>query len=388
MQPMPNAIHDTQPSNTKDKPRFLQVSQEIQPVIRMKGINYAFGRGESRKQVLFDNQLTIYPGEIVFLTGPSGSGKTTLLTLIGALRSIQEGSMRVLDQELAGMAPERLQAVRRDIGFIFQAHNLFDSLTAFQTLELAMRLHPQTESERRTRPQEMLAELGLADRMHYKPEKLSGGQQQRVAIGRALINHPRIILADEPTAALDKDTGRHVVTILRKRAREEACTILIVTHDNRILDVADRILRMVDGIIVSNVVVADSIAIGDFLQNSSVFKDVNPTALAAVAKSMRLEFYDKNEMVIREGEIGDRFYLVRSGKVAVLKENDGQLAMLGQLGSGDVFGQLALLRDQPRAATIKALSRLEVFTLAKEEFDAAIRTSNSFREQLEKLSFY
>jgi putative ABC transport system ATP-binding protein len=380
--------HPTQPAAGRAYTGFSQRSQEIRPVIRMTGINYAFGEGESRKQVLFDNRLTVYPGETVILTGPSGSGKTTLLTLIGALRSIQEGSMRVLDQELAGKAPESLQVVRRDIGFIFQAHNLFDSLSAFQTLELAMRLHSYTDDEFHTRPREMLTELGLAERMHYKPEKLSGGQRQRVAIGRALINHPRIILADEPTAALDKDTGRQVVSILQRRAKTEACTILIVTHDNRILDVADRILRMVDGEIVSDVVVADSLAIGEFLQNCPVFKDVNPTTLAGAANSMRLEAYDTGEMIIREGETGDRFYLIRSGTVEVLKESDGRMASLGNLTTGDFFGELALLREEPRAASVKALEAVEVFSLAKEKFDEVIKASNSFKAQLEKHYFY
>lgn len=367
---------------------FALRDERIRPAIEIKALNHSFGQGESRKQVLFDNNLTIYPGEIVIMTGPSGSGKTTLLTLIGALRSVQEGSLKVLDQELAGMDPAGRQQVRKDIGFIFQAHNLFESLTAFQTLALAMQLYPYAPEQFQTRPLEVLTELGLKERMHQKPEKLSGGQRQRVAIGRALVNHPKFILADEPTAALDKDTGRQVVEILQKRAREEQCTIIIVTHDNRILDVADRILKMVDGYIVSDVVMADSLLIGDFLKKCPVFKDVGPTVLADTAQAMKLEQYPAGTFVIQQGEVGDRFYLIRSGTVEILKETDGRLTSLGKLGPGDFFGELALLRHEPRAASIKALEDIEVFSLPKERFDKVVQSSASFTEQLKKAYFH
>ena len=375
--------HDPAPAS----PAFLVREEGVPPSILVKGLQYAFGEGESRKQVLFDNQLTVFPGEIVILTGPSGSGKTTLLTLIGGLRSLQEGSMKVLGTELAGLGHKGLQGIRRQIGFIFQAHNLFDSLTAYETLALAMKLYPHSGEAMRNRPGEILTELGLEDRMSYKPEKLSGGQRQRVAIGRALINHPRLILADEPTAALDKDTGRQVVGMLQKRAKEERCTILIVTHDNRILDAADRILRMVDGYIVSDVVVADSVAIGAFLKDCPIFKETSPAVLAGVAGAMKLERYDEGEMVIREGEEGDRFYLVRSGRLEALKESGGRLQSVGLMGPGEFFGELALLKNAPRAASVKALGKVELFSLPKEKFDEVVHASTSFREQLKKAYF-
>ena len=368
-------------------PTFVMRDAAVQPSIRMKGINYAFGEGESRKQVLFDNELRVFPGEIVILTGPSGSGKTTLLTLVGALRSIQEGSMEVLGHDLGGMGSRGLQEVRQNIGFIFQAHNLFESLTAYETLALAMQLYPYSKKELRERPAEILTELGLEERMQYKPEKLSGGQQQRVAIGRALVNHPKLILADEPTAALDKDTGRQVIRILQKRAKEEDCTILIVTHDNRILDAADRILKMVDGYIVSDVVVSDSLVIGEFLRKCEVFKDVSPTLLAGAAKAMKLVTYSAGDFVIQQGEVGDKFFLIRSGAAEILKDKEGQLRSIGTLGPGDFFGELALLRHEPRAATIKALEPLEVFILPREIFDEVVHSSSSFREQLKKEYF-
>jgi putative ABC transport system ATP-binding protein len=222
------------------------------PVIALKGVDYSFGEGVSCKQVLAGICLNIWPGEIVISTGPSGSGKTTLLTLLGALRSPQSGSVKVLGRELSGLDLHAQEAVRRDIGFIFQAHHLFASLTALQTLRLAMQLHPHSREELAARPERLLAQLDLLNHAHHKPAQMSVGQCQRVAIGRALINHPRLILADEPTAALDKDTGRLVVNLLKQRATEEGCTIIIVTHDPRILDVADRIIHLVDGRIVED----------------------------------------------------------------------------------------------------------------------------------------
>ena len=185
-------------------------------------------------------------GQIVIMTGPSGSGKTTLLSLIGALRSAQEGSLTVLGHELIGLGESQLVEVRRDIGFIFQSHNLFESLTASQNIEMAVELLDNWR-EKRKRAVQILTQLGLSHQVDYKPKALSGGQKQRVAIARALVNQPLLILADEPTAALDKKSSREVVTLMQKLAEEQGRTILIVTHDNNILDVADRIINLNDG---------------------------------------------------------------------------------------------------------------------------------------------
>ena len=239
-------------------------------VVTIEQLNFYFGQGELRKQVLFDLDLKIDRGQIVILTGPSGSGKTTLLTLMGALRSLEAGSLQVLGQELRGLGNKERVEVRRNIGFIFQAHNLFESLTARQNVEMAIELRDSWGNKRELSTG-ILTQLGLGDRTEYKPQNLSGGQKQRVAIARALVNKPQLILADEPTAALDKITGREVVTLLQKLAREEGCTVLMVTHDNRILDVADRIVNLVDGRLESDQNVTE------LMENQIIGSHQNPT---------------------------------------------------------------------------------------------------------------
>jgi putative ABC transport system ATP-binding protein len=217
-------------------------------VIAIDKVNHYFGSGHLRKQILFEVSTRIQAGEIVIMMGPSGSGKTTLLTLIGALRSTQEGSMVVLEEELRNASNAKLVKLRRNIGYIFQAHNLLNSLTASQNVQMSLELHEQLSSrERQHRAEEMLDAVGLASHVSYYPQDLSGGQKQRVAIARALASYPKIVLADEPTSALDKQSGRDVVEIMQRLAKQQGSAILLVTHDNRILDIADRIIYMEDG---------------------------------------------------------------------------------------------------------------------------------------------
>jgi putative ABC transport system ATP-binding protein len=220
----------------------------LQPVIDVENLDHYFGTGQLKKQVLFNINLTINAGEIVIMTGPSGSGKTTLLTLVGGLRSAQSGSLQILGKELCKANAKQLTQARRNHGYIFQAHNLHGSLTAVQNVRMGLEVHPKiSPQEMLMRSQKMLEEVGLGNRLNYYPDNLSGGQKQRVAIARALVSNPKIILADEPTAALDKQSGRDVVELMQKLAKEHDCTILLVTHDNRILDIADRIVYMEDG---------------------------------------------------------------------------------------------------------------------------------------------
>ncbi|TAE94458.1 MAG: ATP-binding cassette domain-containing protein [Oscillatoriales cyanobacterium] len=210
----------------------LQISE---PVISMHKLDHYFGQGQLQKQVLFDINLEIYAGEIVLMTGPSGSGKTTLLTLIGGLRSGQSGSLKILGQEMCNASQDKLVKTRRNIGYIFQAHNLHRSLTALQNVQMGLEVHGNlSRVEMRDRSGQMLELVGLEDRLNYYPDDLSGGQKQRIAIARALVSRP-------------SKSGREVVVLMQQLAKEQGCTILLVTHDNRILDIADRIVHMEDG---------------------------------------------------------------------------------------------------------------------------------------------
>jgi len=224
----------------------------MNPAIKITSLNHFYGEKNLKKQVLFDINLEIKAGEIVIMTGPSGSGKTTLLSLIGGLRSVQHGSLQQLNQELNGANEEQLVQIRRHIGYIFQAHNLLPFLTVRQNVQMSIELHHIIKKEAISKSEAMLKEVGLGEKINDYPDNLSGGQKQRVAIARALVSHPSIVLADEPTAALDKKTGRDVVNIMQRLAKEQYCTILLVTHDDRILDIADRVIHMEDGRLENN----------------------------------------------------------------------------------------------------------------------------------------
>ncbi len=222
-----------------------------EPVISIQHLNHYYGKGALRRQILFDINLEINPGEIVLMTGPSGSGKTTLLSLIGGLRSVQEGSLKFLGRELYRASQTKLVSIRRNIGYIFQAHNLLEFLTARQNVQMAVELNKNiSQQEAIAKAESILRAVGLGQRINYYPDSLSGGQKQRIAIARALVNNPALVLADEPTAALDKQSGRDVVELMQRLAKEQGTSILLVTHDNRILDIADRIIEMEDGILV------------------------------------------------------------------------------------------------------------------------------------------
>jgi putative ABC transport system ATP-binding protein len=230
----------------------LDAGQVDGPAIAIRGLDFAYHEGALDHQVLFGLDLDIRRGEVVLLTGPSGCGKTTLLSLIGGLRSVETGELVVLGQELHACSQAELVHVRRSIGFIFQLHNLLDFLTARQNVQMALQLHPElSRKAMERRAGLMLESVGLGRYCESYPGQLSGGQKQRVSIARALASRPRLILADEPTSALDSQTGREIVEILLRLAREEGCTILMVTHDVRIADVADRVIEMEDGRIVS-----------------------------------------------------------------------------------------------------------------------------------------
>ena len=225
----------------------------MEPIV-VRGVDHAFGEGEARKQVLFGIDLTVTRGSLVVLMGPSGSGKTTLLTLMGCLRQVQTGSIQVLGTELASADKRTFEALRRRLGFIFQAHNLHDSLTARQNVLMSLQVHGRGDLDRQSVAAEhLLGLLGLEHRVDYLPGKLSGGQKQRVAVARALVANPEIVFADEPTAALDKASGLRVVQLLRDLGRARGTTTVMVTHDPRILQLADRVVELQDGALVERI---------------------------------------------------------------------------------------------------------------------------------------
>ncbi len=219
-------------------------------LVKAREVRHAFGEGELRKEVLHGVSCEIRSQEIVIITGPSGSGKTTFLTLMGALRAVQTGSVRLLGQELRGANAEALVRARRAVGFIFQQHNLLPAFTAGENVQLALSVESGlSPAACRHRAADGLAAVGLAEHAHKRPAQLSGGQRQRVAIARALVRRPRLILADEPTASLDRATGGEVVALLQRLVREENCALVLITHDARILGIADRVLHLEDGLL-------------------------------------------------------------------------------------------------------------------------------------------
>jgi putative ABC transport system ATP-binding protein len=260
-------------------------------------------------------------------------------------------------------------------------------LTASQNVRLALGLVDGPAAQKQRLAAEMLTRLGLSHRLDYKPHALSGGQRQRVAIARALVHCPRLILGDEPTAALDKEAGRDVVTLLQKRAREDRCTVIIVTHDNRILDVADRMVNMVDGRIVSNVAVKEALLICEFLVNCPTFMNQPTAVVSDVAEKMAREKFRAGTTIFHQGDPGDKFYLIRKGSCDVVQEKDGAVQVLRTLGVGEFFGEIALITGKPRTATIVARENTIFYTLDHKSFKAVLDANASLKDQILRVLF-
>jgi putative ABC transport system ATP-binding protein len=222
-------------------------------VIEARDLVKTYAQGEAAMRALDDVSVDVHPGELMLLVGPSGSGKTTLLSVVGCILRPSSGSLRILGDDITRLRERDLPAIRRErIGFVFQAFNLFPTLTALQNVALALDLKGAGGRAAKDRAAALLDQVGLGAKLEAYPADLSGGQKQRVAIARALAGDPPIILADEPTAALDSQSGRTVMNVLQALAHERDRAIVIVTHDNRMLGYADRTVRMEDGRVVSD----------------------------------------------------------------------------------------------------------------------------------------
>ena len=355
----------------------------LQPTVRVEALDHFYGEGESRNQVLHDNRIELEAGQFVVMTGPSGAGKTTLLTLVGALRSVQQGRIEVLGQSLSELGTRELVAMRRNVGFIFQMHNLFDALSAYENVKMAMQLGDCPVAEMRQRGTAILDRLGLGNRVDHQPRSLSGGQRQRVAIARALVNRPKLVLADEPTAALDRESAHKVVDLLKETTVEQGSTVVMVTHDHRIIEKADRLVHMVDGRIASDVVLHDAMRICEFLKTVEAFGGLTPLELTHVAEKMTKRQFIAGDVIMRQGEEGEEFFLISDGTVEVMREGHD----VADLGAGDFFGEGSLITGEPRNATVVARDDLATYVLGKADFRAAIEASRSFRDQLYRVYF-
>ena len=219
-----------------------------QSTLRVEGVTKRFGASATEVVAVRNVSLAVAPGEIVLIMGPSGSGKTTLLSMLGALLKPTEGTIHLNGEVISVLAENRLPDIRlRQFGFIFQDFNLLSALTALENVAIVAELAGMRNGAARKKAAALLTELGLGGRLNFLPEKLSGGEKQRVAIARALINDPALILADEPTANLDSKIGHEIMRLLRNIAREQGRSVVIVSHDQRIKDIADRVLWLEDG---------------------------------------------------------------------------------------------------------------------------------------------
>jgi len=362
--------------------RAVSLPSDADVVIRAQGVSYAYGAGETRTQVLFDNDLEISRGEVVIMTGPSGSGKSTLLTLIGALRTMQQGRLEVLSHDLTSADGGEQVELRKHIGFIFQQHNLFSSLSAIENVRMATALIPGTVKEMNARAIEMLSRLGLGDRIRHLPSELSGGQKQRVAIARALVNSPQMVLADEPTASLDAESSQVVLELLRNLADGPTkTTVLLVTHDQRVIDKADRIVNMVGGKIVTNSLTRVALRICRALAATDSLTGLSETTFSRLANIMTVETREPGETIVTQGEEGDRFYVVGTGVADSYRDG----AYDEEKCYGEAFGMITSYFKLPVPATVVARTEMELYVLSKDDFLRALADDQTFETRIKSL---
>lgn len=340
------------------------------PIVTITALNHFYGNDNLRRQVLYDINLEIYPGEFVIMTGPSGSGKSTLLSLVGCLRSVQTGSLRVLGQELRGMGDDQRTQIRRNFGYIFQASNLLSFLTVERNIATSLKLQGYSRQTRYDRTVEILKGVGLLPQIKSYPNQLSGGQKQRAAIAGALVTQPKLVLADEPTAALDSKTGRQTIELMHRLAKEQGSSVLMVTHDPRILDVADRIIQVEDGKLGLAYSQEISLALPGLQEEQINAMNIHPDLLT----------YEPGAIVFQEGDPALLFYTVIQGRVeAYHTQENGERQILNTLERGQFFGEIGLLNaDSRRSASIRVTddAPAKLMTIKRDDFQQLMQVSD------------
>ena len=278
------------------------------------------------------------------------------------MRSVQEGSLKIFGQQLSGINEDRQIKLRRRIGYVFQHFNLLDFMTVQQNVQIPLELQENFSLEQAVRQSEsILHEVGLGKKLNAYPRELSGGQKQRVAIARALVHKPQLVLADEPTAALDSKTGKEVIELIQHLAKQQGSAVLMVTHDRRILDFSDRIIRMEDGHLGE--------AYGEEI--SLVLPTLMDEELSQIVSELEIRTYAPNATIIHQGDIAKEFYMILEGMVEVIQENPAsEPKFLAKLGKKEYFGEIGLLTGKKRTATVRvtAESHAKVMVVKRETF--------------------
>ncbi len=269
-------------------------------ILHVAQVTKTYGAGTTEVQAVRDVSLEVKPGEVVLIMGPSGSGKTTLLQMMGALLKPTEGTIQLNGEVLSALAENRLPSIRlHQIGFVFQNFNLLSALSVLDNVALVAELSGRKRRAARDKAAALLTELGLEKRLHFLPEQLSGGEKQRVSIARALINDPALILADEPTANLDSKIGHEIMLLLKRIAQEQGRSVVIVSHDQRIKDIADRVLWLEDGQFKEMATMATDPVCGMAIEREkAVMADWNGQTYHFCSRGCRSEFLEEPQQFL------------------------------------------------------------------------------------------
>ncbi|HLO48725.1 MAG TPA: cyclic nucleotide-binding domain-containing protein [Kamptonema sp.] len=330
-------------------------------VIAIKKLNHYYQEGNKQRQILFGVNFELYAKEVVILTGESGSGKTTLLSLIGCLRSVQDGSLNVLDRELKGASEAQRMQIRRRIGYVFQNFNLLEFMTVIQNVMVSLELQDNYNfQDALIQAKQILEMVGLDRHLQMYPRDLSGGQKQRVAIARALVHRPPLLLADEPTSSLDRRTGQEVIELITALAKEQESAVLIVSHDSRIFNITPRLIRMEDGHLDL-----------DYRERLSVtLPTLSEKQLLELMPNLKTLTFPPGATVIRQGELADKFYILLEGEVEVIQEDpNGDTNILKKLEPNSYFGEVGLLYETVRTATVRVTENSPIRVIAIDRVD-------------------